>query len=330
LAVDVKFHPSDFECENLGSSLKDDEQELHALRHTTLAALMAMTTQIEPPPTEVPPSPADAMPARANPGHAMFTTYEQTREKRSPKSIAIAVGAHVLVILLIAYYIAKHTQLLQPAHPTLITEVTAPPPPLKLPPAAQKAGGGGGQHDLAPVSHGAPPKMSPLPQILPPKIRVDQPKLPVAPTIVGQVKMADSKMDMGMPTGTGPAVSMGNGHGSGIGSGTGDGAGPGSGGGAGGGVYHVGGGVSAPVIIRNVDPEFSEEARKAKFSGNVMVSLIIDENGNATHVRVVRGVGMGLDENAIAAVRQDKFRPAMKDGKPVKVQLNMEVNFQIF
>ena len=143
--------------------------------------------------------------------------------------------------------------------------------------------------------------------------------------------MADNKMpDMGSPTSNLKGFSMGNGSGGGLGSGNGNGIGPGSGGNTGGGVYHVGGGVAAPKLIYQVDPEFSEEARKAKFSGNVEVYLIVDEQGNPTHIRIARGVGMGLDEKAIEAVRQYKFKPATQNGKPVKVDIYVDVNFQIF
>ena len=92
----------------------------------------------------------------------------------------------------------------------------------------------------------------------------------------------------------------------------------------------VGGGVSAPEVIFQVDPEFSEEARKAKFSGDLYVSVIVDEQGRPTHVRVVRAIGMGLDEKAIEAVKQYKFKPAMLHGKPVKVAVDVNVRFQIF
>jgi protein TonB len=95
-------------------------------------------------------------------------------------------------------------------------------------------------------------------------------------------------------------------------------------------VRRIGGGVSAPVVIYQVDPEFSEEARKAKFMGVVTVNLIVNAQGMPQNVRVLRGVGMGLDEKAVEAVRQYKFKPAMEGGKPVPVELNIEVNFQIF
>jgi periplasmic protein TonB len=98
-------------------------------------------------------------------------------------------------------------------------------------------------------------------------------------------------------------------------------------------VYKVGGDVSAPVLLYSVEPKMSEEALHAHVKGNVWVTINVDKNGNPTHVRVIRGIGpngagLGLDESAIAAVRQYKFKPAMKNGKPVLVELNIEVSFQ--
>ena len=95
-------------------------------------------------------------------------------------------------------------------------------------------------------------------------------------------------------------------------------------------VKHIGGGVLPPVVIYMVKPEYIEEARAAKFSGNVLVSLIVDEKGMPTQVHVVRAAGMGLDEKAVEAVKQYKFKPATENGVPVSVDLNIEVNFQIF
>jgi protein TonB len=84
------------------------------------------------------------------------------------------------------------------------------------------------------------------------------------------------------------------------------------------------------MLIYSVDPEFSEEARRTKTAGNVLVNLWVDEKGNPTHVHVLRGIGMGLDEKAVAAVKQYRFRPAMENGKPVLVEMNVEVTFTIF
>jgi TonB family protein len=91
----------------------------------------------------------------------------------------------------------------------------------------------------------------------------------------------------------------------------------------------IGGVVSAPVLIYSVEPQHSEEARKAKVGGNVLVNCWVDPNGLPSHIRVIRGIGHGLDEMAIAAVRQYRFEPAMENGKPVLVELNVEINFQI-
>ena len=88
--------------------------------------------------------------------------------------------------------------------------------------------------------------------------------------------------------------------------------------------------MSAPQVLFQPEPEFSEEARKAKAAGNVLVYLQVDENGRPQHVRVLRGIGMGLDEKAVAAVRQYRFKPAMKNGRPVAVEMNVDVTFQIF
>jgi protein TonB len=130
--------------------------------------------------------------------------------------------------------------------------------------------------------------------------------------------------------GSGSGSGFGTGSGGGIGSGNGNGLGPGEGGGYGGGAMHPGGGVSAPVLIYDPDPEFSDEARRAKYQGICLVGLIVDAQGNPQQVHVVRPLGMGLDEKAIEAVRQYKFKPAMFKGKAVPVEINIEVNFRIY
>lgn len=249
--------------------------------------------------------------------------------KRDPKSTAIAVAMHVLVIGLIAYLLAKKIQFSAPAKTTLVTDISIPP---MAPPKATAMGGGGGQRGPTPVTKGTPPKFADM-QIVPPKAPpLEDPKIKIQPTIEVQkdIKMASSIPQIGIANSPLVGMSMGNGSGTGLGSGNGSGLGPGSGGNTGGGPRRIGGGVSAPVLIFSVEPEFSEEARKAKVAGNVLVNLWVDTNGNPSHVRVIRGVGMGLDEKAKEAVMQYKFKPAMEGGKAVLVELNVEVNFQIF
>jgi protein TonB len=249
--------------------------------------------------------------------------------KRDPKSTAIAFVLHVVVIGLLVFLVAKTgIKFAAPKQPTIVT-LDAPPP--LAPRELKMAGGGGGQRGPAPVSKGSPPKFSPV-QITPPKTPVIQPKLAVEPTIDvdPKLKMSSTLPNVGIPNAPTVGVSMGNGNGNGLGSGNGNGMGPGSGGNTGGGVRQVGGGVSAPIPIYQPEAEFSEEARKAKMTGIVLVDLIVDEKGSVIRAHVIRGLGMGLDEKALEAVRQYRFKPAMENGKPVKVEVNVEVNFQIF
>lgn len=95
-----------------------------------------------------------------------------------------------------------------------------------------------------------------------------------------------------------------------------------------GGVYRIGGSVSPPTPIFKVEPEYSEEARKAKIEGTMVLAIIVDQEGRPRNIRVVQSLGMGLDEKAIEAVSKWRFRPARKDGKAVAVHANVEVNFR--
>jgi TonB family protein len=203
-------------------------------------------------------------------------------------------------------------------------------------------GGGGGDRDKLQASQGKLPKLA-MEQFTPPAVvvRNDNPKLPMEPTVVipPDVKLAYNMPNLGDPlshipgppsNGTGAGGGIGSGYGGGVGSGTGPGFGPGSGGGTGGGPFRVGGGVSAPRAIFAPDPEYSEEARKAKYQGTCVLWLVVGPDGRPREIRVARTLGLGLDEKAIEAVKQWKFEPAMKDGRPVAVQINVEVTFHLY
>lgn len=203
-------------------------------------------------------------------------------------------------------------------------------------------GGGGGDRDVLAASKGKLPKFS-MQQITPPVVvvRNENPKLAVEPTIVipPQVVLASNNMpNLGDPmahavlpsNGTGSGGGIGSGSGGGVGSGKGPGFGPGEGGGVGGGVFHVGGGVLPPRAIYAPEPEFSEEARKAKYQGVCTLGLIVGTDGRPSNIRVLSSLGMGLDEKAIEAVRNWKFEPAMKDGHPVRVEIAVEVDFHLY
>ncbi len=93
--------------------------------------------------------------------------------------------------------------------------------------------------------------------------------------------------------------------------------------------HMVGGGVSVPVVLYKVDPEYTEDARKAKYMGTVTLFLQVDTSGHAANLRVLQGLGLGLDEKAMEAVTQWRFKPAIKDGAPVTVIANIAVNFRL-
>ena len=86
---------------------------------------------------------------------------------------------------------------------------------------------------------------------------------------------------------------------------------------------------TAPKLLYRTEPQYTEEAKAAKISGSVLLKLVVDENGNAQEIQVARSLDEGLDQNAIAAVRQWVFAPATEDGKPVSVAANIEVNFRL-
>lgn len=216
-------------------------------------------------------------------------------------------------------------------------------------PVAKKeisGGGGGGDHDVIQPPKGRPPKAA-LQQITPPAIvmRTQKPKLTAEPTVVAppQLHLAENHLpNLGVPSaapmmpsappsnGTGSGGGIGSGSGGGVGVGHGPGVGAGSGGGFGGGVYKVGGGISAPTAISAPDPDYTEEARRAKKQGTCVLWLIVDSTGHPRDIRVIRGLGFGLDAKALDAVKQWRFQPALKDGRPVDVQISVEVEFHLY
>jgi periplasmic protein TonB len=266
------------------------------------------------------------------------------RIKRSPLSSALSIGAHVVIIGLIIFLIIEARLHPKPAppKPQLAAIDITPFRPIAPKGPAMGGGGGGGAHELVQAPKGKLPKFSETP-ITPPMLAVNpHPKLAVEPTIKMPSNIAlpnNNLPNLGDPrtnitgplsNGTGTGAGLGSGDGGGIGSGSGAGYGPGEGGGYGGGLYHVGGGVSPPVLIYSVDAEFSDEARRAKYQGVSVVSLVVDAHGMPRHVHTIRKLGMGLDEKAIEAVRQYKFEPGKRNGKPVAVAITIEVNFHIY
>ena len=254
---------------------------------------------------------------------------------------ATSILIHVTVItLLFVIGTNKTVQKVVKEQIALIAPDLAPykPTPKKDP---MGGGGGGGDRSPTPPSKGKLPRLADK-QFVPPMAVVhnENPKLVMEPTLIIQPDANIPKVDMaqlGDPlaksgiasNGPGSGGGIGYGPGGGVGRGSGPGYGPGSGGNMGGGAYKIGGGVSPPIPIFKPEPEYSEEARKAKFQGTVLLFVVVDEHGEPRDLRVIRPLGLGLDQKAIEAVQKWRFKPGMKDGKPVPVQATVEVNFRL-
>jgi TonB family protein len=257
------------------------------------------------------------------------------------KSFILSYLINTLAIALLVYstyWVAKNKEQIKVQISNAVVELS----PYVLPPAKDEAGGGGGggDRDKLAASKGALPKQA-REQFTPPAvvIRNNDPKLAVDPNVVAPPIMTANMNNLGDPlqgvlgppsNGTGSGGGIGSGSGGGVGSGRGPGVGPGWGGGVGGGPYRVGGGVSAPRILFAPDPDYSEEARKAKYQGTVVLWVVVGPDGRPRDIRVQRSLGLGLDEKAMEAVKTWKFEPARKDGQPVAVQINVEVNFRLY
>ncbi len=247
--------------------------------------------------------------------------------------------ALIAILLTSGQFVVSHRREIRRQVIGVIADVS----PYVLPPSSTEAGGGGGggDRDKLKASKGALPKLA-REQITPPAavVRNEDPKLAVEPTVVVppllQLPQTGALGDplsaiLGPPSnGSGFGGGIGSGSGGGVGSGTGPGVGPGRGGGIGGGLYHVGGGVSAPRPIYSPDPEYSDEARKARYQGTVVLWIIVGPDGSTRDIRVRRSLGMGLDEKAIASVRTWKFEPARRNGVPVAVEVNIEITFRLY
>lgn len=198
-------------------------------------------------------------------------------------------------------------------------------------------GNGGGTNDLIDPIEGRNPKFANTPIVPPMAPLIQQPKLPAEPAI--DIRMPDDSSMPNIGVHNSPNVTLdSNGPGThgGMGTGKNGGSGPGSGNsgwgpGDGSGVYVPGqDGVIAPTLVYAPDAEFSDEARRSKYQGVCMVSIIVDTHGNPQNAHVIRTLGMGLDEKALEAIRRYKFKPATRNGKPVAVVMNVRVDFRLF
>lgn len=194
--------------------------------------------------------------------------------------------------------------------------------------------GGGGLDMPQPATRGMLPR-SPVRVFVPPaQVRTnEQPILELPPALdvpldapnIKAANWGDPFAVVGPPShGRGRRGGIGDGSDGGIGNQRGNRYGTGLDG-----VLNVGGGVTAPRLLFKVEPEYSEEARKAKYQGAVTLRAIVDEHGAVRHVEVSAPLGLGLDEKAIEAVKKWRFQPGRQSGKPVPVWAVVEVHFRL-
>jgi TonB family protein len=252
--------------------------------------------------------------------------YGQYRVR--PENFLLSVITHtaILAAMLWLYHVTIAPTLAQPKN-TASVEL-APYIPLQVGKNGPSGGGGGDASKLK-ASAGTPPRAAKQ-QFAPPVVLQQQKsKLMVEPTVVADLKVTPGQI--GDPLSKLMTPSNGTGIGGGIGSGDGGGVGSGHGGpGVGPGIFHIGNGVSAPRAIYTPEPEFSEEARKSKYQGVVILEIVVGADGRVRDPRVIRSLGMGLDEKAKEAVRNWKFDPAKMNGRPVAVEMAVEVSFNLY
>jgi protein TonB len=185
------------------------------------------------------------------------------------------------------------------------------PPPVRPQPVA---------HPVEPPPQVAPP--APMPQVVAPVATAPADAHDTAGTVTDPPRAAES-------AGTGSGGGAGTGAGTGMGQGDGSGIGAGSGGGTGGGPYRPGSGITPPAVQREVKPDYTDEARRRGLSGDVVLEIIVRRDGSVGDVKVLQGLGAGLDQRATEAVRQWRFSPARRFGTPVDVVVEVAVEFKL-
>lgn len=260
----------------------------------------------------------------------------------------ISISLHAVVIALLVIPLFTHVLpgSTEAKNKLDMTPLDISPYISKLPAGTKKAGGGGGGGDrsITPPTKGRAPKFA-YTQFTPPEAVLNNPapKLPMDPTLLGppDLKVANPPLtNMGDPLagvvnnsgGPGGGGGIGTGTSGGIGSGSGAGLGPGETAGTGGGAFRAGvNGVGSPQCIYCPQPEYSDEARKAKYQGTVLLDVTVTADGRVLNPIVIKGPGLGLEEKALAQVKNWKMRAALgPGGKPVACRVQIEVTFHLY
>ena len=295
-----------------------------------------------------------------------FNTFPKPSPKERTRGAVLASALHVIVAILIfspALFGLQSTTDNEIKAPEQETKLV-----FLMQPGKGGGGGGGGLREktpapparrkapvplpkrvASPVPPARPKAVPPQPSPEPPKpeVRVVEtpvetpvpPPPPPPPAVQAPVKSipADPVESPGLPEapprepsrGTGDRGGVGSGSGQGIGEGSGGGLGAGTGGGTGGGVYQPGAGIDPPTLVREVRPIYTDEARRQRIQGDVILEIVVRSDGSVGSIRVRRSLGGGLDQRAIEAVRQWRFNPARRHGTPVDVAVEVAVEFKL-
>jgi periplasmic protein TonB len=255
-------------------------------------------------------------------------------------NFALSLALHVVMAALVGagFYMVKSASPVLDSRP--FVTVRLDPYPMPVGSRESHGGGSGGAAERIKASMGVAPRAS-REQLTPPIVVENnlRPRLMAERTVIAPPELDFPRTrQLGDPLSALTALSNGPGLGNGIGGSTGggvgdkggDGRGPGSGGGCCGGTYTWGNGVSMPRAIYSPEPEFSDEARKSKYQGEVILTAVIGADGRPRNLAVVRSLGMGLDEKALETVHTWRFEPGKMDGRPVAVRMNIIINFHLF
>lgn len=292
---------------------------------------------------------------RVEPGlFALTSRRAATLEQRRGFPTFAASFVHAALVILMIWAASRSTETAPVA--------TASPSRLIFLALPGRGGGGGGggvqmPQPAARLEHKAPRLARPVPTVTPDKVpltsrqvEVTKPAAPrpepvarpieplparvlIAPVAASgrererQGDIASDRTAGNVGAGTGGGA--GTGHGLGNGSGTGAGIGPGTGGGTGGGPFRPGSGIDPPRLLREVKAVYTDDARRRGLTGDVVLEIVITRDGSVSDVSVTRGLGAGLDERAVAAVRQWRFSPARRNGEAVDVIVEVAVEFSL-
>jgi len=235
-------------------------------------------------------------------------------------AFGVSLGLHAALLLILVFGIRQAVINQTPDVPLTYTPVfLATPGP---------GGGGGGNPSPAPAKKmeiSKPKAVDPVP------VPVETPVEPPPPSLTAPVQTNVSVLQAAGTSSISISALGGGGRGEGIGTGKGNGLGPGEGGGTGGGVYNIGNGVKSPELLQKVDPTYTSDAMRAKLQGEVWLNAIVEPNGLLSNITVAKSLDrmFGLDQAAIDAAKKWRFRPGTKEGKDVRVQVQLILEFRL-